>query len=574
MLTHLEIRNFVLAEQVELDLHSGMSVLTGETGAGKSILVDALSLLLGERADPQLIRHGETRADLHAEFDLATRPAVIAWLQEQDLLDADHAQHCLLQRTLQREGASRARINGMPVTLAQLRELGDQLVDIHGQHAHQSLLQRDAQRSLLDEFGQLQPQLTRFQQYWTEWKRIQQEANAVAQDEQERLQMLDLLGFQLRELQELAPQANEYAALKLESNRLASVSQLQQSSHDALLVLSENDESNALSLLQEAEHALLTLQGFDASTQSLGEGLSSAIAQIDDLRQQLRQYLDRLEADPQRLDEIQARIAEMQRLARKHGVEAAALPERLNTLRQQVDALENADAHRAQLEVEPEQAAAACMDAATALSQARSKVAKKLEKAVTTQLQGLGFQDGSFVVALEKDDHNQHAPPTHRYGWEQVEFLVSTNPGQPPHVLAKTASGGELSRIALALQVAALENCAQSSRPPTLIFDEVDTGIGGRVADMDGQRLRDLADKHQILVITHLPQVAAQGQHHWRVHKDSEGKGKDVRTWSSLTALDAKQRIEEIARMLGGSEVSASARANAKELLGDSGQTA
>jgi DNA repair protein RecN (Recombination protein N) len=568
VLSHLEIRNFVLAEQVELDLHAGMSVLTGETGAGKSILVDALSLLLGERADPQLIRHGEARADLHAEFDLSARPTAIAWLQEQDLLDPDHSQHCLLQRTLQREGASRARINGMPVTLTQLRELGDQLVDIHGQHAHQSLLQRDAQRSLLDEFGQLQPQLARFQQHWAEWKRIQQEAHAVAQDEQERLQMLDLLGFQLRELQELAPQVNEYAELKLESTRLASVSQLQQAGHHALLAMSENDEGNALSLLQEAEHALLNLQGFDASTQNLSEGLTSAIAQIDDLRQQLRHYLDRLEADPQRLDEVQSRIADMQRLARKHGVEADALPERLETLRQQVDALENADARRAQLEIELEGAASACIASAKELSQARSKAAKKLEKAVTAQLQGLGFQGGGFVVVLDADAHSPQAPPTNRYGWEQVEFQVSTNPGQPAHVLAKTASGGELSRIALALQVAALENCAQSSRPPTLIFDEVDTGIGGRVADMVGQRLRELAEKHQIMVITHLPQVAAQGQHHWRVHKDSDGKGKDVRTWSSLTALDQNQRIEEIARMLGGSEVSASARANAKELLG------
>ena len=568
MLTHLEIRNFVLAEQVELDLHAGMSVLTGETGAGKSILVDALSLLLGERADPQLIRHGESRADLHAEFDLVTRPAVVAWLQEQDLLDGDHPQHCLLQRTLQREGASRARINGMPVTLSQLRELGDQLVDIHGQHAHQSLLQRDAQRSLLDEFGQLQPQLDHFQQRWSEWKRIHQEANAVAQDEQERLQMLDLLGFQLRELQELAPQTNEYTDLKLESTRLASVSQLQQAGHQALMALSEHDEVNALGLLQEVEHALLTLQGFDSSTQTFSDGLNAAIAQIDDLRQQLRHYLDRLEADPQRLDEVQARIAEMQRLARKHGIEATALPERMDSLHQQVDALENADAHRAQLEAELQHAAAACIEAANMLSQVRSKAAKKLEKAVTAQLQGLGFQGGSFVVSLDSDSAYRQAPPTSRYGWEHVEFLVSTNPGQPAHVLAKTASGGELSRIALALQVAALENSTQSTRPPTLIFDEVDTGIGGRVADMVGQRLRELADKHQILVITHLPQVAAQGQHHWRVHKDSKGKGQDIRTWSSLTSLDTKQRIEEIARMLGGSEVSASARANAKELLG------
>jgi DNA repair protein RecN (Recombination protein N) len=571
VLTYLEIRNFVLAEHVELSLQAGMSVLTGETGAGKSILVDALSLLLGERADPQMIRHGEARADLHAEFNLSARPRVVDWLQAQDLADTDQPEHCLLQRTLQREGASRARINGLPVTLTQLRELGDQLVDIHGQHAHQSLLQRDAQRSLLDEFGQLTLPLEHLQAAWQQWKRIQEEANTLQHDEQERLQLVDLLGFQLRELRELAPQEGEYADLKLESTRLASVSQLQEAGHHALLALNEQDESNALSLLQQAEQSLLDLQALDSSTNALSEGLASAIAQIEDLRQNLRDYLDHLEADPQRLDEVQARIAEMQRLARKHGIEASALPERLTTLQQQVDALENADARRAQLNAELEQAATACIAAATQLSQARTKAAKKLEKAVTSQLHGLGFQGGSFTVALEINPEQQQAPPSSRFGWEHVEFRVSTNPGQPQHALAKTASGGELSRIALALQVAALENSAQSSRPPTLIFDEVDTGIGGRVADMVGQRLRALSAKHQVLVITHLPQVAAQGQHHWRVHKHSEGKSKDVRTWSTLTVLDVNQRIEEIARMLGGSEISASARANAKELLGLSG---
>lgn len=551
MLSSLSIRNLVTVESLQLELDSGMSVLTGETGAGKSILIDALGLVLGDKADSSLIRHGSEKAEITAEFDLAKLPEIGNWLESNEL---DDAGECLLRRIISRKGRSRAFINGTPVTLGTLAALGSQLVDIHGQHAHQSLMHRSHQRELLDAFagnGKLSATLATC---WRDWKALGKRIESLEQAQQERDSRIDLLRFQVDELQQLDLKPGEWPALEQEQRRLGNAGSLLAESQQLLSLLYEDD--GARDLLQRA----VILSGrMGQSDEALPADalamLNSALIELDESAQLLQHYADSIEQDPHRLQEIDIRMSNLLQAARKHRIEPEELTAHLEHLETQLTSIENSGEQLEQLGREQAALAEEWMHLARKLGRARAKAAKALALQVTQTMQTLSMPKGTFSISLVESAGGQ--PGEH--GLETVEFMITTNAGQPPQPLTKIASGGELSRISLAIQVATIGY----STIPTLIFDEVDVGIGGGVAEIVGSLLRQLGEQRQILCVTHLPQVAAQAHNHLRVEKESGDDG----SWTSITPLDEEKRVVEIARMLGGVELTQTTLDHAREMI-------
>ena len=557
MLTHIAIRDFAIIDALELNFTTGMSVLTGETGAGKSILVDALGLVLGDRADTDVIRHEAQRAEITAEFDVRLLSDTNAWLKHNDLA-ADG--ECILRRVIGRDGRSRGLINGRSVPLQMLRELGEQLVDIHGQHEHQSLLRAAAQLALLDAFGKHAALVDVVARLYTDWKAANERLAALRVATRDRDQRLELLRHQVSELDALALKSDEIRGLDEEHRRLANSSKLLEGSQNALDRLYENEESSAYRSLHQALNTLILLGELDPRLQEITTLLSATQLQLADASDALRRYLNNNEMDPQRLEWVENRLGAIHDLARKHRVEPDELPSLLDRLRVELQNVENAEVVLKELETELATLRDQYSKNASDLNRQRSQVAADLGKKVTAVMQQLGMPGGRFAIEITHEPERFSA-----HGTDQVEFQVSANKGQPLKALSKVASGGELSRIALAIQVVA----AQASSIPSMIFDEVDAGIGGGVAEIVGRRLRSLGEKRQVLCVTHLPQVASQAHQHFRVVKITHGQT----ILTNVEALDKKTQIEELARMLGGVEITETTRKHAREMIARAGQT-
>lgn len=551
MLTHIYVRNFAIIDTLDLDVGPGMTVLTGETGAGKSILIDAIGLALGDRAGGDAIRHGAERAEIQISFDAAALPAVTAWLAERDLSADDD---CVIRRTISRDGRSKGYINATPVPVQSLRELGEQLIDIHGQHEHQSLLRRDMQRRLLDDFAGHAALVDDVCALFQSWQRLNEELESLRRASGDREARLDLLRYQVHELDTLALQPGEWQALEHEHRRLANTGRLRDGCERVISRL-DDDEISVNMLLAESSREVGQLREIDAAFTPAAELVDSATIQLGEAVAAVRRYLDRLDADPQRLLEAEQRIAAIHTLARKHRIEPDGLPMLHTRLANELGALENADVRIDQLVHDTAAQRAAFFAAATRLSRSRYQAATRLAGLVSDDMQNLGMPGGQFAVAIETLAEDQATAS----GIDRIEFRVSANPGQPLLPLNKVASGGELSRISLAIQVATLRQAGI----PTLIFDEVDVGIGGGVAEMVGMRLREIGRTRQVMCVTHQPQVAALGHSQLRVSK-LIGKATTV---TQIQALSDEERCDELARMLGGVKITERARDHARELM-------
>ncbi len=549
MLKFLAIRDFVIVSSLELSFSAGFTALTGETGAGKSILIDALSLALGERGDAGMVRNGCERAEIAAEFDIAALPHVQAWLNEQELQGDEGV--CLLRRVLDAGGRSRGFINGRSATLQQLREAGDQLLDIHGQHAHQSLLRPDAQRVLLDGYAGITADAEKVANLYREWQALRRRRISLSENAEAVAAERELLQFQRSELEGLGFNAADWKALQEDHDRLAHAASLLDTAAFGIETLSEADGA-CLAQLNALTARLRDGLAHDASLGETLHMLESAQAEIQETVYALRHYQQRLDTDPQRLREQEQRIQSVMDAARKYRVAPERLDEALRNIAARLAEL-GGDADLAELERQERSAQQSYAAAAQKLSAARKKAADKLAREITAALQTLAMQGGSFAVALLP------LAEGNAYGLETVEFQVAANPGVPVRSLAKVASGGELSRISLAIQVAT----SRIASVPTLIFDEVDSGIGGCVAEIVGQLLKRLGKDYQVLCVTHLPQVAATADHQWRVSKAVE----QGVTLSHITVLKDEQRVEEIARMLGGVKITETTRKHAAEML-------
>lgn len=538
-------------QSLELELESGFTVLTGETGAGKSILIDALALALGERADKGSVRHGSKRAEVIAGFTLDDTPEAQAWLEQQEL---DDDGQCLLRRIVESEKTSKAYINGRPVPIQLQRELGELLVDIHGQHEHQSLMKRDAQRQILDDFADINDDVRTLTENYRAARSLSDRLQRLRQESTDRSARIELLQFQIQELEALALADNEIKQLEEEHERLANGAELLEGAQAAVHTLYDDDQaiSNVLSQLTAK---LEQLGGHDKTLETIASLLRDADIQLGEAASQLHQYIDGMELDPKRLQWLDERIGAITDLARKHRVDATHLPEVLQQLSQELADIEDADSSLERLEQELQQARTGYDTLADSISKARNNAAIAIAKQVSDNMQELGMPGGSFAVDLQELDGELPAA----YGRERIEFQVSANPGQPLKPMNKVASGGELSRISLALQVV----LAGLGRIPSMIFDEVDVGIGGSVAEIVGTRLRDLGSRRQVLCITHLAQVAAQGHHHLQVSKSTTNKT----TETMIIPLPAVERIKEIARMIGGVEISQQTLDHAEDML-------
>jgi len=544
-LRRIALRDFVIVRELDLDLSPGFSVLTGETGAGKSILIDALQLALGSRAESGVVREGAARADISAEFDT---PATLApWLEEAGF---DTADTLLLRRTVDSQGKSRAWVNGSPATAAQLRELGEQLVDIHGQHAWQSLTRPESVRDLLD--GYAGASTAALGQLWQQWRQAQK-ALADARSAQDTLQReRERLAWQIGEVDKLAPGADEWDELNTSHNRLAHAQSLIEAARGAVDLL-DGDDGGALKGLAQSLALLQAQERVAPEFAGMAEVLASSLAQAEDTLHSLHAWQRKADLDPQRLAALDERMSLWVSLARRYKRTPADLPGLLAGWKEELAKLDAA-ADLGALEAAEQKAAAAYMAEARALSRQRTKAAPLLGKAITQAMQGLGMQGGRFEVTLEKA-----AQPT-QSGMEDVAFLVAGHAGSTPRPVGKVASGGELSRIALAIAV----TTSQLGTAQTLIFDEVDSGVGGAVAETVGRLMKQLGRDRQVMAVTHLPQVAACADHHLVVAKHSDAAG----TASTVAAVHGEQRVAEVARMLGGERLSGTTLAHAKEMLG------
>ena len=553
MLRHLALKDFAVVRSAELEFGPGMTVISGETGAGKSLLVDALGFLSGLRADSGVVRHGAERAELSAEFGLDDASPALAWLRDNEL---DDSKDCQLRRVIRADGGSRAFINGRSVTLAQLTELAGLLVEIHGQHEHQALLSRHSQLELLDAYARNDSERAAVRNAAQTWSGLLHEREALSRqgDVSDRINYLE---HQFKELEreELAAAAIE--SLSANHRRQANASGLIDACNAAFSRLAGEDAPSVSRQLQQTRSELARLAEHEPRLRQVDALLENANIQLDEALVVLDKVRDDLDADPAQFMELERKLTRIHDLARKHRVAPEQLEPRRDAIAAELDGLRGAGERLLGLNTEIAAAAAKWRDAAAKLSKTRQTSAKKLAKATAALIAELGMGGGRFEIALEANETERADP----LGGERVEFLVSANAGQPPRALRKVASGGELSRISLAIEVAALGLDAV----PTMVFDEVDSGIGGAVSDIVGQKLRALGEKRQVLCVTHLPQVAAQGHAHYRVSKAPV----DGMTQSSVELLGAKDREEELARMLGGVEVSKEARAAAKRLLSD-----
>jgi DNA repair protein RecN (Recombination protein N) len=549
MLCTLSIRDFVIVERMELTFEGGFTVLTGETGAGKSILIDALALVLGARADALVVRQGAARAEVSAEFDAAALKEVQKYLQTQDLSDEGGA--CLVRRVIDVSGRSRAFINGTAVTATQLRELGEFLVDIHGQHEHQSLARAPAQRELIDAYGKLDAQAEKVAVAYRDWRDKAERRRAFETNAAAYVAEREHLEWQVNDLTQLEFKAEEWPELTAEHSRLAHAASLIEAAGFGMETLSEGDGAS-LAQINGVLARLNSLLDYDPKLKQVLDVLEPAQVQLQEAVYSLRHYQQKLDLDPKRLRDAEQRLDAIHSAARKYRTEPEQLPEMLAKARARLAELSLAGDADALRKLE-DAAREACVTEAKKLSTGRRKAAKQLAEKVTAAMQTLAMSGGVFEVAL-----NALAEPT-AHGLENIEFLVSAHKGMTPQPLAKVASGGELSRISLAIQTIT----SQVAQVPTLIFDEVDAGIGGRVAEIVGKLLQDLGNKHQVMCITHLPQVAACGDQQWQVAK----RATNGTVASAVTVLDKTQRVEEIARMLGGVKITDTTRKHAAEML-------
>jgi len=551
MLRHLSIKDFAVVRATELEFGAGMTVVSGETGAGKSLMVDALGFLSGLRADSGVVRHGAARAELSAEFAPGDDAPARRWLRENELDDDDQ---CQLRRIIRADGGSRAWINGRPVTLSQLTELAGMLVEIHGQHEQQALLSRPSQLALLDAFARNDAERVQVRQAAARWQALVDEAEALSRqgDVSDRIGYLE---HQLGELQREDLEPASIAALGSSHRRQAHAGALVSACDVAAARLNGDDDVSVLQLLQQTRHDLARVAEHDARLGEVDALLDSALIQLHEALALLDRVHDDLDADPEQFEDIERRLGRLHDLARKHRVPMEGLAAHRDAMEAEVEQLRGADTRLQALAGEIDRAAVQWQAVAATLSASRGSAAKALSETTTALIGELGMGGGQFLIEIEP--HAAARPDPN--GAERVEFLVAANAGQPPRALRKVASGGELSRISLAIEVAALGLDAV----PTMVFDEVDSGIGGAVADIVGQKLRALGEKRQVLCVTHLPQVASKGHAHYRVSKAPvEGM-----TQSAVEKLDANAREEELARMLGGVEVTKEARAAARKLL-------
>ncbi|MDR8524645.1 MULTISPECIES: DNA repair protein RecN [Shewanella] len=551
MLCQLSINNFAIVRFLELDFKAGMTSITGETGAGKSIAIDALGLCLGNRADANAIRPDATKAEVSARFLLNDTPQAKRWLEDNDL---DLDDECILRRTISSDGRSRAYINGNPVPLAQIKSLGQLLIGIHGQHAHHAMLKSEHQLTLLDSYANHKMLLESVNSSYHRCKTIEKQLHLMETSQQERLARKQLLQYQVEELNEFAINEGEFESIEAEHKKLANSTALIELCRSQLHILQDNEEGSVESLLNSSIGQGQDLESYDPAFGNVVNMLNDALIQVQESTSEIERYLDGLELDPEYFAHLEQRLSKTMQLARKHQVSASELYQHHQSLLEELEDLGSDDDKLDDIKEQLKASREAYLVHARKLSQSRSRYAKELDKQVTQSIHELNMPKGKFNIAVTFNE--SITTPT---GCDSIEFLVSTNPGQPLQPIAKVASGGELSRIGLGIQVIT----AKKVSTPTLIFDEVDVGISGPTAAVVGRMLRSLGESTQVFCVTHLPQVAGNGHQHMFVNKSS----KAGKTETSMVALDKNQRIEELARLLGGDTITSNTLANAKELL-------
>ncbi|PSX09098.1 DNA repair protein RecN [Photobacterium angustum] len=552
MLAHMTISNFAIVKTLQFELKPGMTTITGETGAGKSIAIDALGLCLGDRAEATMVRPNEDKAEISAAFLLANNQAARRWLEDNDLMDGEE---CILRRVITKEGRSRGFINGSPVPASQQKALGQLLINIHGQHAHQQLMRPEYQQHMLDQYAGHHSLLDKTRETYQRWRQAHNELKRLTQSREENEAQKQLLQYQVKELDELALGEEEFNEIEEEHKRLSNSGELAGASQTALSMLYDNDDGNALQLLQMASQQVCNLGEYDNNLNVIPQMLEEAIIQVQEASQELRSYLDNLDMDPHRLIYLEERLAKIMSMARKHYVMPNELYQKHQDLLKELDNLDCSDERLEEMSENVEALRQKCLLAAEKLSKSRQRYAKELDQKISESMHTLSMEHGKFSINIASDPERMLSP----IGYDSISFLVSTNPGQPLQPLGKVASGGELSRISLAIQVIT----AQKVETPSLIFDEVDVGISGPTAAIVGKMLRTLGESTQVMCVTHLPQVAGCGHQQMFVAKrTSEGQ-----TETNMRPLTEEDRIAELARLLGGSEITERTLANAKELL-------
>jgi len=552
MLLNLNIINLAIVKSLDLDLAKGMSVLTGETGAGKSILLTALGLALGDRADSGFVRPNSKRAEINLDFDLSDAPLAKQWLLDNDLNDDEQ---CFIRRIVNQDGGSKAYINNRSVTLQTLKSLSGLLVEIHGQHAHLTLLDTEQQLHLLDIFSKNKVLLDNVNHAYKAWKKTTTELNTLIKAGSDQTEREELIRYQLEELRQLELDSFDYTALSNEHNKLAHLGQILTEGQTQLDILYENEQQSVNQLLNHSTSTFTDLAPFSPELKEIHEILSVAQIQVEEASHQLRSFLENQEADPQRLNWLENQIGIIQDISRKHHTTPEQLPELALSLEQELNNISHSSERIEELSKSTQQLFEKYQNCSLKLSKNREKNAKKLEKSISAMIKELGMPQGDFLV--EHTHQKSEMPKTN--GNDKVDFLISANPGLPAKPLAKVASGGELSRISLAIQV----TTSTDKTTPTMIFDEVDSGIGGGIAEIVGQKLRSLSNNRQVLCVTHLPQVASQAHQHLFVKKDQSET-----TSSTVSLLNPNERIEEVARMLGGVNMTEHTLTHAKEMLG------
>lgn len=554
MLTQLTINNFAIVRQLEIELAKGMSVITGETGAGKSIAIDALGLCLGQRIETSMVREGQERAEICATFFIEPTNPAYQWLQEQELQDPDNPSDCILRRVINADGRSKAFINSTPVSASQLKEIGQYLIHINGQHASQLLLKNDYQLQLVDTFAHHHDLLAQMREDYRAWKNLQTQVKTFQQKVAENEAKKQLLQYQVEELDEFALRPNEYLELEEDQRRLSNSEQLTQLSQSALQLLSENETVSIDSMLYRATQYIDELSELDPRYASVQTMLNDALIQVQEATSEVQYLASHIEQDPMLLQEIEQRLGQALQLARKHNVKPEDLVEWHQKLKAELTALLDFSESEERLILEEKAAFEKMQRTAKQLHESRCQAAEKLAQQVTHSIKGLAMENAEFFIEVNSD-----LTKVASNGADNIVFTLRSNLGQQAQPLAKVASGGELSRISLAIQVLT----SDQSAIPTLIFDEVDVGISGKTASVVGKLLRQLGDKCQVLCVTHLPQVACHGHHQFNVEKFTV----DDKTETKMTALSQEERVPALARLLGGSEITELALANAQEML-------
>ena len=551
MLNQLTIRDFAIVEYLDLDLHNGMTVVSGETGAGKSIMLDALGLTLGNRTETGAVRHGADKADISADFNISNIPEAQRWLLNNDL---DNDGECILRRVITKEGRSRCYINGRPAPASQIKSLSEHLIAIHGQHEHQRLLKKDYHRQQLDAFAGQNSLADEVKTLYNHWNKLAADLKSLSDLNTEQTARVQLLSYQIEELDQLSLEEEELKQLEAEQKTLANAEKIIHTGHQVINITNEGDNNHCAHLLSQCIQLLGDIEQSSPSVRQASEMLNSALIQVEEASNEIRHFLDRVEINPERQQEVEERLSLIYEIARKHRITPEQLPTLHKQLADELKSLNRSDEELEQLQQDEQIAKAGFFAKAEKLSQARHTASKTLSQKVDEQLHHLGMPSAQISVAITPLD-----TPTAN-GLEELEFQIITNKGQPAKPLAKIASGGELSRISLAIQVIT----AQTSTTPTLIFDEVDVGIGGAIAEVVGKLLRQLGETAQILCVTHQPQVASQGHQHFFVSKHSD----ETCTHTQINMLDTDKRVHEIARMLGGIDITERSVEHAREMLG------